>query len=82
MTPPRSTCLTCERWIRGCTATTIYASEWRADWSRPTASGLARVYDDAPPCPSHLEVRRRTPYGEVPMVQRIGARLPRREPSR
>jgi hypothetical protein len=82
MNPSSGTCLTCERWQRGCTATTMHAERWRADWSRPTTSGLARVYDDAPPCPSHLEVRRRTPYGEVPMVQRIGARLPRREPSR
>lgn len=82
MEPARGTCLTCDRWQRGCTANTDAADEWANDWSRPTASGLARVYDDAPPCPSHLEVRRRTPYGEVPMVQRIGARLPRREPSR
>lgn len=73
MTPSNGTCLTCERWQRGCTATTIYAAEWRDTWARP-AGGLARVYDDAPPCPSHYATRRRTPYGEVPLAQRIGAR--------
>jgi hypothetical protein len=81
MTPRNGTCLTCERWQSGCTATTRNAAEWRDAWARP-AGTLARVYDDAPPCPSHVETRRRTPYGEVPLAQRIGSRLTRREPTR
>lgn len=81
MEPSNGTCLTCKRWQRGCTAGTAGADDWSNLWARP-AGTLARVYDDAPPCPSHLPTRRRTPYGEVSLAQRIGSRLPRRDPAR
>jgi hypothetical protein len=76
MEPASGTCLTCERWQRGCTANTDGAEAWASVWASP-ADGLARVYDDAPPCPSHWPTRRRTPFGEVPLAQRIGALRPR-----
>jgi hypothetical protein len=81
--PPAGTCYTCERWERGCTFVhDQYVEEWKEQWTRPTSTGLVRVYDDAPSCPRYRMVRRRTPYGEVPLAQRIGSRLTRREPAR
>lgn len=71
--PPPNTCYTCERWQRGCIFVHDEAvDEWREIWTRPTKSGLARVFQNAPPCPMYHAVRRRTPYGEVPKEQRVG----------
>ena len=70
--PPPGTCYLCDRWERGCTFVHDQAVDaWQAQWTRPTSDGLARVYEDAVPCPMFRAAPRRHPYGEVPASQRL-----------
>ena len=70
--PPAGTCYLCDRWERGCTfVEDEFVEAWKEEWTRPTPDGLARVYDDAEPCPRFRPVHRRHPYGQVPASQAL-----------